>query len=77
MSQLFPSEIIEFPAERYYSKFRVHSQILYLVVLFSITTVFSLLSVIKVDISTQSRGVARTPAENTLCNFRYFRNIAE
>jgi hypothetical protein len=66
MPHIFPPEIIEFSAEKYYSQFRIRSKIIYSAVLFFVTLAILLLPVIKIDISTQSRGIVRTPTENTL-----------
>jgi len=63
---LFPPEIINNSAESYYSKLNISSRIIYLSVLFFITGIIILLPIIKVDISTQSRGVIRSPFENTI-----------
>jgi HlyD family secretion protein len=66
MPLIFPPEIIEYSAENYYSKLRTKSKIIYSSVLFSIAFAIMSLPFIKVDISAQSRGVIRTPMENTI-----------
>jgi HlyD family secretion protein len=66
MPRIFPPEIIEYSAENYYSQLRTKSKIIYSSVLFSIAFAMASLPFIKVDISAQSRGVIRTPMENTV-----------
>ena len=66
MPYIFPPEIIDFSAEKYYSQFRIRSKIIYSAVVLSVVLAILLLPVIKIDVSTQSRGIVRTPSENTL-----------
>lgn len=66
MQKLFPPEIIEFSAEKHYSNFRVRSRVIYLTVLLFVTACIVSLPFIRVDVSTQSRGVIRTSSENTV-----------
>jgi hypothetical protein len=66
MPQLFPPEIIEFSAEKYYSKFKTRSKVIYWGVLLSVSAAIASLPLIKIDVSTQSRGVIRTSTENIL-----------
>jgi HlyD family secretion protein len=66
MPQIFPPEIIEYSAENYYSQLKTKIKIIYFAVLFSITCALVSLPFIKIDISSQSRGVIRTPMENTV-----------
>ncbi|GHT10436.1 HlyD family type I secretion periplasmic adaptor subunit [Bacteroidia bacterium] len=66
MPQIFPPEIIEYSAENYYSQLRTKSKIIYSAILLSIAFSMASLPFIKVDISAQSRGVIRTPMENTV-----------
>ena len=63
---LFPPEILEFSAETYYAKYNNQSRIIYLSVLIFIVAAIILLPVIKVDVTTQSRGVVRSSLENTI-----------
>jgi len=60
MKQLFPSEIIHNSAENYFSQHQTTSKAVYLVLLFILIIIFSLLPIIKVDITSQSNGVIRS-----------------
>lgn len=65
MPQLFPPEIIENTVECYHSRISTRSKAIYGLILVMILLVFALLPLIQVDISSQSRGVIRSPYENT------------
>ena len=60
MKQLFPSEIIHNSAENYFSQHQTTSKAVYLVLLFILIIIFSLLPIINVDITSQSNGVIRS-----------------
>jgi hypothetical protein len=63
---LFPPEILDFSAEAYYSKLNMPSRIIYSSVSFLAVLIIALLPVIRIDISTQNRGIVRSPSENTI-----------
>jgi HlyD family secretion protein len=77
MPQIFPPEIIQYSAENYYSKLRTRSQVIYLSVLLFVALFIVALPFIKVDISTQSRGVIRTSMENTLLQSPVYGEVIE
>ena len=60
MKQLFPSEIIHNSAENYFNQHQTTSKAVYLVLLFILIIIFSLLPLINVDITSQSNGVIRS-----------------
>ena len=60
MKQLFPSEIIHNSAENYFTQHQTTSRAVYLVLLFTLIIIFSLLPIINVDITSQSNGVIRS-----------------
>ncbi len=66
MPSIFPPEIINYSAETYYSRLSNTHKTIYWVVLAFFALAIMLLPVIKIDISTQSRGVVRSPIENTV-----------
>ena len=63
-NKIFPPEIIEHTVENYFAKQNTKSKLIYLSVIAAICLFFALLPVIKVDISTQSRGIIRSSFEN-------------
>lgn len=65
MPQLFPPEIIENTVECYHTQISTKSKIIYSVILTIVLFVFISLPLVYVDISSQSRGVIRSPYENT------------
>lgn len=65
MSQLFPPEIIENTVECYHARISTRSKAIYGLILVMILLVFASLPLVQVDISSQSRGVIRSPYENT------------
>ena len=64
MKQLFPPEIIEFPSENYFYKFSKTSQVIYISVLVALLAAVVALPFIKVEVTTQSRGVIKSETEN-------------
>jgi membrane fusion protein, peptide pheromone/bacteriocin exporter len=66
MPQLFPPEIIENTVECYHTRISRRSKAIYFVILIIILLVFVSLPLVYVDISSQSRGVIRSPYENTI-----------
>jgi len=65
MPQLFPPEIIENTVECYHTRISTCSNAIYSLLLVMILSVFVSLPLVYVDISSQSRGVIRSPSENT------------
>ncbi|MDD4971358.1 MAG: HlyD family efflux transporter periplasmic adaptor subunit [Paludibacter sp.] len=65
MHQLFPPEIIENTVECYHAWISTRSKAIYGLLLAMILLVFVSLPLVYVDISSQSRGVIRSPSENT------------
>jgi HlyD family secretion protein len=63
---LFPPEILDYSAESYYAKLNIHSKIIYLSILLFVISIILALPFIKIDVTTQSRGVIRSPFENTI-----------
>ncbi len=65
MPQLFPPEIIENSVECYHAKISTRSKAIYWLILLMLLIVFASLPLVYVDISSQSRGIIRSPYENT------------
>jgi len=65
MPQIFPPEIIENTVECYHARISTRSKAIYGLILVMILSVFVSLPLVQVDISSQSRGVIRSPYENT------------
>lgn len=63
--QLFPPEILENTVECYHTRISTRSKVIYILILSMILIVFISLPLVYVDISSQSRGVIRSPYENT------------
>jgi len=61
---LFPSDIINNTSESLFVKRTVKSKAIYLIVIFIIVAVLIALPLIYVSITTQARGIIRTPNEN-------------
>lgn len=61
---IFPPEIISNSIENHFVKHNTTSKVIYLTVLVVIITSIILLPYISVDITTQARGIIRTPFEN-------------
>jgi HlyD family secretion protein len=66
MPQLFPPEIIENTVECYHARISTRSKTIYGLILLMILFVLVALPLVYVDISSQSRGVIRSPYENTI-----------
>ncbi|HUM88962.1 MAG TPA: HlyD family efflux transporter periplasmic adaptor subunit [Prolixibacteraceae bacterium] len=64
MKQLFPPEIIEFSIENYFNKYSKRSQVIYISVLLAFLAAIVALPFIKVEVTTQSRGVIKSETEN-------------
>lgn len=64
MPQLFPPEIIENSVECYHSQISRRSRAIYVTILVMILSFMGSLPLIYVDISSQSRGIIRSPYEN-------------
>jgi HlyD family secretion protein len=77
MPPIFPPEIIQYSAENYYSKLRTKSQIIYSSVLLFVAAAIVALPFIEVDITTQSRGLIRTPMENILLQSSVYGEVIE
>lgn len=65
MSQLFPPEIIENTVECYHAHISSKSKIIYSLLLLMIIVVAVCLPLVKVDVTSQSRGEIRSPYDNT------------
>ncbi|MFA9392664.1 MAG: hypothetical protein ACERKD_22840 [Prolixibacteraceae bacterium] len=65
MQQLFPPEIIEHTTESHFSRHSKTTQIIYLVVLLGLAAAIAATPFIKVNITTQSRGIIRSANENS------------
>lgn len=74
---LFPPEIIENSAESHFARHSKASQAIYLVVLFGLLTGIASSPFIKVNISTQSRGIIRSTHENSNIQAVVYGQIAE
>ena len=61
---IFPPEIIDKSTESHFAKQSTKSRVIYLTVLIAIVVIIILLPFIDVSISTQARGIIRTPLEN-------------
>jgi HlyD family secretion protein len=64
MKQLFPPEIIEYSAESHFSKRNKSTSIIYIAVMLFIAAIIAILPVVKVEITTQSRGIVKSAIEN-------------
>jgi len=65
MPQLFPPEIIENTVECYHAQISTRSKAIYSLILIMLLLALVSLPLVQVDISSQSRGVIRSPYENT------------
>ena len=61
---LFPPEIIEHTSESYFAQYSKATSILYISVLLALFAAGAVTPFIKVDITTQSRGIIRSSQEN-------------
>lgn len=64
--QIFPPEILHNTVEVYHVKIHTRSKAIYWLILCLLGVAFAVLFWVKVDITSQSRGVIRTPYENTV-----------
>lgn len=62
---IFPSEILENTVEVYHTQIKTSGKIIYLLLVSMVLMVLAALPLVKVNITTQSRGVLRSPYENT------------
>jgi membrane fusion protein, peptide pheromone/bacteriocin exporter len=62
--KIFPPEIIEHTVENYFTKQNTKSKLIYLSVIIAIFSFLLVLPLIKIDITTQSRGIIRSSFEN-------------
>ena len=74
---LFPPEIIHDTTESLFVKRNVRSKIIYLVVVLSVTAAIAALPFIYVQVSTQARGIIRTPNENNQLQAVVYGEITE
>jgi len=63
---IFPPEILNSTVEVYHTRISTGSKAIYWIILCMLAGVFVALPLVKVDVSMQSRGVMRTPMENTV-----------
>ncbi|MFZ4455192.1 MAG: HlyD family secretion protein [Bacteroidales bacterium] len=63
---VFPPEVIEFSSENHFVRNHSNSRIIYQISILLLIIVLGLLPFIDVDITTQGRGVIRTPYENSV-----------
>ncbi len=66
MPVLFPKEIVENSTQSHFVEHFTKSRIIYTVVIASVILVFVFLPYIKIDISTQSKGIIRSETENII-----------
>ncbi|GAB6121172.1 HlyD family secretion protein [Dysgonomonas termitidis] len=64
MKQLFPVGIMENTVQIHWTKRHSKSKIIYFIIIVSLIAVLVSLPFVYVDVSTQSRGIIRTPEEN-------------
>lgn len=62
---IFPPEILHNTVEVYHTQIHTRSKAIYWLILCLLGAAFAVLFLVKVDITAQSRGVIRTPYENT------------
>lgn len=62
--KVFPAEIAEYTSESYFIKRNITSRIIYVAILLVLLILIILLPFIKIDLSTQSRGIIRSKFEN-------------
>ncbi len=63
---IFPPEILHNTTEVYHTKINTRSKIIYWIFIGLILVFFAVLFFVKVDITMQSRGIVRSPMENTV-----------
>jgi multidrug resistance efflux pump len=64
MKQLFPPEIIEYTAESHFARHGKATGIIYVTVLLALVACIAVTPFIKVDVTTQSRGIVKSFIEN-------------
>lgn len=64
MKELFPVDIVEYTTQSHLAKRYIKIKIIYIVIILVILLTFTLLPIIHVDVSSQSRGVIKTSLEN-------------
>jgi len=62
---LFPPEIIEYTAESHFARHSKSTQIIYLLVLLALVSAIGITPFVKVNITTQSKGIIRSATENS------------
>lgn len=77
MKQLFPVEIIENTTQAHLVKHQIKTKIVYLVIIFITIIICFSLPFIYVDVSTQSRGVIKTPVENNTLQSAIYAQIED
>jgi membrane fusion protein, peptide pheromone/bacteriocin exporter len=65
MQQLFPPEIIENTVESYHTQINTRSRAIYGIIVAVVILIIASLPFVYIDVTTPSRGVIRTPSENT------------
>jgi len=65
MQQLFPPEIIENTVESYHTQINTRSRAIYGIIVAVVLLIIASLPLVYIDVTTPSRGVIRTPSENT------------
>ena len=66
MPLIFPPEILNSTVEVYHTRISTRSKAIYWIILCMLAGVFTALPLVKVDVTMQSRGVMRSPMENTV-----------
>ena len=66
MKELFPTEIVEYTNENYWTKRHIKSKIIYFVIIILLVVLICILPFIQIDLSTQSRGNIRSVNENNM-----------
>jgi HlyD family secretion protein len=74
---LFPPEIIHDTTESLFVKRSVRSKVIYLVVVFAVAATIAALPFIYVQVSTQARGIIRTPNENNQLQTSVYGEVTE
>ncbi|HPS11741.1 MAG TPA: hypothetical protein PLB87_00605 [Prolixibacteraceae bacterium] len=64
MRQLFPPDIIEYTAESHFARHGKSTQIIYVTVLLALVAGIAVTPFVKVDVTTQSRGIVKSSIEN-------------
>lgn len=64
MKQLFPPEIIEYSVESYFAKQSKSTSLIYTAVLLAILVSIAVTPFIKIDVTSQSRGIIKSTTEN-------------